>query len=336
LACGEESVYQAIDAEALVKLSPIGAPYGSDGARHPAFAFGIVHGLRLLGRLSELHLQAAEEVCRAWAVVNDSKAPPLPTPGRVEDRKEEMPYVLQDTSHFCILAKPPGWTVSVSHSTGAEEGHYSATQGHGKDTRRLQDWIMEKLGPKHPIALDASAAHGLLHRLDRETSGGILCAKSYLGSYMAQLQFEAGQLRKTYLCLCENHAPVTCPWFIELPLANSRGKSVVSDRGKYAKTEVVQVVHLQDSGGSCSLLKVVLHTGRLHQIRAHLASLGYPILGDEMYGGRPGWRVLLHASRLQLDVPSLATSLDAQAALPEDFQLALETMSPCNLKVPTL
>eukprot|EP00434_Breviolum_minutum_P006242 symbB.v1.2.005507.t1/scaffold310.1/size231343/12 len=133
--------------------------------------------------------------------------------------------------------------------------------------------------------------------LDRETSGGILCAKSYLGSYMAQLQFEAGQLRKTYLCLCENHAPVTCPWFIELPLANSRGKSVVSDRGKYAKTEVVQVVHLQDSGGSCSLLKVVLHTGRLHQIRAHLASLGYPILGDETYGGRPGWRVLLHASR---------------------------------------
>ncbi|CAL1159983.1 unnamed protein product [Cladocopium goreaui] len=155
--------------------------------------------------------------------------------------------------------------------------------------------------------------HGILQRSsleaqDRDTSGSILCAKSYLGFYMAQLQFEARQLRKTYLCICEKHAPSSCPWCIEKPLASQRGRAFVSDRGKTAKTEVVQVSHLHDeSGRPFSLLQVDLHTGRLHQIRAHLSSIGHPLLGDEMYGGKPWVRVMLHASRLKLDVPSLAT-----------------------------
>ncbi|CAK9008994.1 unnamed protein product [Durusdinium trenchii] len=167
---------------------------------------------------------------------------------------------------------------------------------------------------------------------DRGTSGLILCAKTYLGFYLSQLEFEARRLRKTYLCICEGHAP-TPPFLLEAPLATRGGRAFVSTRGKHAQTEVVEVSHLLDEVGQpCSLLEVRLHTGRLHQIRAHLSSIGHAIRGDASYGGTKGPRVLLHASRLQIDLRGLGSSIDVTAALPEDFSAALEAMVPCSQK----
>ncbi|CAK9008993.1 unnamed protein product [Durusdinium trenchii] len=305
------------------RLSP--RSYGSDGARHPTFAFGIVHAFRLLGRLSPSLFQAAEGVCRDWAARKDRGRPSrLGRPAAGETAPQ--PHLLHDEQHVCVLAKPAGWTVSVSHSSGSEPVVLRQAQ----KGPQLQNWIMEKM--ENPIAMDVSAAHGLLHRLDRGTSGLILCAKTYLGFYLSQLEFEARRLRKTYLCICEGHAP-TPPFLLEAPLATRGGRAFVSTRGKHAQTEVVEVSHLLDEVGQpCSLLEVRLHTGRLHQIRAHLSSIGHAIRGDASYGGTKGPRVLLHASRLQIDLRGLGSSIDVTAALPEDFSAALEAMVPCSQK----
>ncbi|CAL1159980.1 unnamed protein product [Cladocopium goreaui] len=76
-----------------------------------------------------------------------------------------MPFLLRDTPHLCVLWKPPGWTVSVSHSSVAEAHAADVPGVQGGRAPRLQDWIKKTLGVDHSIALDPSAAYGLLHRL---------------------------------------------------------------------------------------------------------------------------------------------------------------------------
>ncbi|CAK8997678.1 Hypothetical protein SCF082_LOCUS5298 [Durusdinium trenchii] len=156
LAPGNEALHQAMEEAALRTLSP--RSYGSDGARHPTFAFGIVHAFRLLGRLSPSLFQAAEGVCRDWAARKDRGRPSrLGRPAAGETAPQ--PHLLHDEQHVCVLAKPAGWTVSVSHSSGSEPVVLRQAQ----KGPQLQNWIMEKM--ENPIAMDVSAAHGLLHRL---------------------------------------------------------------------------------------------------------------------------------------------------------------------------
>lgn len=156
----------------------------------------------------------------------------------------------------------------------------------------------------------------LQHRLDRETSGLVLFTLSVPARLQAARQFEERKVEKGYLCrvgpLPPKHPQA---WVESSPLLERRGRVACHPEGKAAQTSfrVVQA----DSRGT--LLEATPKTGRKHQIRVHLATRGLPILGDELYGGRPGGRLLLHASWLSLQHPD-GSSRRLEAPLPADFK----------------
>jgi len=189
----------------------------------------------------------------------------------------------------------------------------------------LQDWVVGRLGPYHPIALDSSVAHGLLHRLDRDTSGLLLCAKNYQGYYSGQLQFETRNVRKSYVCLCHGFVH-SSRHLLEYPLRARGQHSDVDPRGRCATTEIVVVAHFaRDEGRGFSLTEIRLHTGRMHQIRAHLSHAGHALVGDNVYGDfpHPEWcrRTFLHAH--EVCMCTKGGTVEAACTLPLDLKRAL-------------
>ncbi|CAE8609219.1 unnamed protein product [Polarella glacialis] len=256
------------------------------------------------------------------------------------------PRILEAHGPLLVLWKPPGWTVAV----GAGPAHVQVRASE-LGQLRIEKWLQQKAGLGGcPILADAGHQHGLLHRLDRETSGLLCCAVTYRGYYQALLQFAARRVRKGYVCLCEGHVDLS-PRFIDAPLrtsavsgAASTGtllQSVVSLRGRPARTEVRQVAHLQASAQNglepipYSFVEVLLHTGRTHQIRAHLAHEGHPLAGDLAYGAAKQtsgpWipRVFLHASLLSLQTPSHGL-LSVSSPLPDDLHLVLQELTAAD------
>jgi len=252
--------------------------------------------------------------------------------------------VLAEQEHACVLWKPPQWSVAVSYSCHELAGPAQATQRQARislhraptkseDGPLLQDWIMQNFGGTFPIALDTSAAHGLIHRLDRETSGPIICAKTYTGFYKAKYSLMTGSMEKEYVCVCHGwfrkDLKMICASLRSIRNGNTLWSAVVTHGGKQAATEVVAVGHLIGPGASkFSIVQLRLHSGRLHQIRAHLSHFGCPLLGDEMYGEvvRPLWctRIFLHSHRLCVDVGD--GPMDTRIALPLDLSTMLQSM----------
>mmetsp|Transcript_59170 Transcript_59170/g.137780 ORF Transcript_59170/g.137780 Transcript_59170/m.137780 type:complete len:186 (+) Transcript_59170:383-940(+) len=169
-----------------------------------------------------------------------------------------------------------------------------------------------------------------MHRLDRETSGALLWARGYGSYYEARLQFISRRVRKVYLCLCHGW-PLPQHRFIEAPLEEERGRSAVSANGRPALTELSTVAHLQNAGGEVSLVRILLHTGRQHQIRAHLAADGHGLVGDVAYGGKTeDWcgRTALHASSVAL---LMGEGLcEATVPLAPDLASAVSTLQPLD------
>lgn len=212
-------------------------------------------------------------------------------------------------------------------------GQWSGSEDSSVPGRNIQDWVAENMGSACPVNMDFTAQHGLVHRLDRNTSGALLVAKTYRGYYMAQLRFVARRVRKEYLCLCHGFA-IEPHQYLEAPLRwmqqeDGAMRSVPGTcGGKSAKTEVLAVAHFVcPAGTGMSLVRVQLHTGRRHQIRAHLASTGHPLVGDRAYGGQVfPWcsRTFLHACRLGIDVGD--GPLDVSVQLPQDLVAALDLL----------
>lgn len=262
------------------------------------------------------------------------------------------PAVLLETKDVLVLVKPPGWTVTVgpgseddwSPEVSGIESAEEEDEGLGsRKVKPLQAWVYENLGKVLPIARDWAAQYGLVHRLDRDTSGLLLCAKSYLGYHMAHLQFAAGRVIKEYVCLCHGHMQKE-PRRIEIPLrvsgvrgAGFRVSTAEPGRGmRPASTEVLAVAHLighpYADDGQCgqhySLVHVRLHSGRLHQIRAHMSLQGHPLVGDPAYGApasKAPTRPFLHACHLVLDVGD--GLLDARCQLLSDHRAILSMLS---------
>ncbi len=138
----------------------------------------------------------------------------------------------------------------------------------------------------------------LLHRLDRETSGVLLLVKNEEFRTRAIKAFKNDEVYKEYSAWVEGH--ITDPQVIDKPILTEKrgGKaySKISKQGKPAITEITPEL----ISGKKTKLKIVIHHGRTHQIRTHLRSINYPIIGDEQYGGRPSKRVMLHARVIEL------------------------------------
>ena len=151
-------------------------------------------------------------------------------------------------------------------------------------------------------------------------SGGIFFSKRSALNTKITRQFELKRIRKRYLALAEGD--IGEHQIIDAPLARIGPISFgVRDGGKRAVTELTPL------GGSPrgSLLDVTLHTGRTHHIRAHLAAIGHPLVGDWLYGERNEARPMLHAAQLDMTHPLTNAQLSVSAPLPDDFQQACAT-----------
>ena len=157
---------------------------------------------------------------------------------------------------------------------------------------------------------------GIMHRLDRTTSGVIVFTKTRSVNKEVSEVFQSHILTKQYLAVVEaprNRHPelVSGSTFnVEMYMNRITGKSqqgkwgeVPESRGgQYSKTDFRVLKKITVEGRPCLLIECNLHTGRTHQIRVHLASRGLPILGDELYGGHPAKRLYLHAARLSFTI----------------------------------
>ena len=140
---------------------------------------------------------------------------------------------------------------------------------------------------------------GLVHRLDRETSGVLVFAKTREATTKLAEEFREGRAKKRYLAVVKPGVPAEAT--IELPLSRDpsrpgRWRASKKHHGVPALT-VMKRLSQSDEGDVVELLP---QTGRTHQLRAHLAGIGHPIVGDKLYGGGPGPRCLLHAERLEI------------------------------------
>ena len=165
---------------------------------------------------------------------------------------------------------------------------------------------------------------GIVHRLDKDTSGLMMAAKTETAHHNLSQQIKERRVEKGYLALVEG-APESDSGVIEAPIGRDprrRTRMAVTAGGRESRTGY----RLLERAGRYSLLELQLHTGRTHQARVHLAWLGHPLLGDAVYGKRSPLlpRHFLHAHRLAFAHPATGEPLEFRSPLPDDLQAALE------------
>lgn len=166
---------------------------------------------------------------------------------------------------------------------------------------------------------------GIVHRLDKETTGVIVVAKTDQAHRALADQFATRTLKKEYVALVAG-VPELLSGTIDRAIARHpihRHRMTVGEGGRPARTDWEQV---EAFGDVAALVRCRIFTGRTHQIRVHLKSLGHPLLGDPLYGWKPDprlavqpGRVMLHAEHLVLTHPASGKELDLRAPLPKDF-----------------
>jgi 23S rRNA pseudouridine1911/1915/1917 synthase len=254
---------------------------------------------------------------------------PPARPYHLEPEAVRFALIHEDPS-LIILNKPPGLVVHPS------PGHLTGTLVHGLLTHcRDLSGIGGILRP------------GIVHRLDKDTSGLLVVAKTDKAHSLLSAQFKAGAVKKRYLALVHGITRSKAGK-IDLPIARHpirrKEMAVVQEGGKKALTLWKKI---EDLGGRFSLLSVMPKTGRTHQIRVHLSSIGHPIVGDTVYGfKRQGWkkhlflkngrelgveRQMLHAETLGFVHPESGEYREYRAPLPEDMTGMMERLKSLDL-----
>jgi 23S rRNA pseudouridine1911/1915/1917 synthase len=169
---------------------------------------------------------------------------------------------------------------------------------------------------------------GVVHRLDKDTSGLMVVAKTIEAMTALTRAIAARDVQREYAALAHGVLPAA-PFSIDAPIGRdpvSRVRMAVLASGKAARTDVARVA----ADGKFSAVLCRLHSGRTHQIRVHLASRGHPLLADALYGGAPTLgmtRQALHAARLGFDHPASGKALRFESALPADLQAAWQQVA---------
>lgn len=219
-------------------------------------------------------------------------------------RAEALPLqIVFEDAHLLVLDKAAGMVVHPA------AGNWSGT-------------LMNGLLAHHAGAAALPRA-GIVHRLDKDTSGLMVVGKTLEAVTALSRMIAAREVHREYLALAQGH--VADELFIDAPLRRdpvSRVKMAVLTGGKPARTDVYCLGRVDVQGRRYSALHCVLHSGRTHQIRVHLASRGHPLVADGLYGGSPALglqRQALHAARLSLRHPITGADLRFDARPPQDL-----------------
>lgn len=217
--------------------------------------------------------------------------------GEIEDI--ELPIVFQNDD-VIVINKPAG---VISHARGRYWNEPS-----------VASFIRQITGQ------DGERA-GIVHRLDRATSGIMVCAKNQSAMAYLQKQFADRKVIKRYVAIIEGHMKPSKA-IIDMPIErNPKAPSTfrVGPNGKTAQTEY----SVLKSSNNYEMLELIPKTGRTHQLRVHLKQSGHPIVGDSLYGGIEKPRLYLHAHTIELNLPGDKITVFT-APVPEEFNLLLE------------
>ena len=242
----------------------------------------------------------------------------IPAPEPTDIIPEDIPLdIVFENDDIIVVNKAAGMVVHPA------AGHASGTLMHAAVAHAPE--IQGVGGEQRP---------GLVHRLDKDTSGLILLAKNDKAQKSLQRQFEQRSVEKTYLALVDGHPP-TPTGRVEAPIGRDprdRKRMAVVTEG--SGREAFSEFRVRESFAKHALLEVDLLTGRTHQIRVHLAFLGTPVVGDTIYGRRipslPLERQFLHAWRLAFKLPGERRARSFEAPLPEDLQAPLDDLRGKN------
>jgi 23S rRNA pseudouridine1911/1915/1917 synthase len=174
---------------------------------------------------------------------------------------------------------------------------------------------------KYVKGMDGSRA-GIVHRLDRATSGVIICAKNSEALSWLQKQFSQRKTKKTYVAVVQGSMREQ-EAVIDMPIERNPKAPSTFRVGPNGKTASTHYRVLQTTNG-LSMLELKPTTGRTHQLRVHLSQLGHPIVGDTLYGGKNADRLYLHAQQLELTLPNKERKV-FESKLPEEFMSKMNT-----------
>jgi 23S rRNA pseudouridine1911/1915/1917 synthase len=217
--------------------------------------------------------------------------------------------ILYEDADLMVVDKPAGLTVHPA------PGHYSHT---------LVNAILAHLPD---IETGGTQRPGIVHRLDKDTSGLIIVAKNSPAHMKLADQFKNRSITKVYQALVQGHLTPE-KGIIEAGIGRDprdRKRMAVVTRGREARTEYQVIQYI----ANYTLLEVRPRTGRTHQIRVHLAAIGFPVVGDATYGAKSSYlsRQFLHACKLGFSLPSTGEYREFTAELPADLSQALKGLA---------
>lgn len=238
----------------------------------------------------------------------------------------KVPKIVYQDESFLVINKPAGLVVNRAQTVRG---------------LTLQDWLEKKIRFSESTNDDFLKRSGLVHRLDKATSGLILAAKTAEAFTHLQGQFKKRQVKKKYLALVHGHIKPE-EGTIDFPISRNpfkRQKFGVFLSGRKAQTKYRVLKYLVKEKGSkdkYSYLSLFPKSGRTHQLRVHLKHLYHPIVADSFYGGRKTYRVdktwcprlFLHASKLSFQHPDTGQKVKYNLPLPPELKQVLKKLVP--------
>jgi 23S rRNA pseudouridine1911/1915/1917 synthase len=225
--------------------------------------------------------------------------------------------IFEDDSLF-VIEKPSGWIVNEASTT--------------KDQPVLQTWLRTF---NYPLANNEVFRHGIVHRLDKETSGVLLVAKTEDAFTKLQAEFKAREVQKTYVALV--HGRIDESGEIDAPLGRlpwRRDRFGIVAGGRTSLTMYTPLQFFPGNNAGHTLVEFHPKTGRTHQIRVHCKYIGHAIVADEFYAGRKTarndrkWcpRLFLHAASIKFTHPVTGKEVEFKSELSEDLKSVLEKL----------
>lgn len=256
-----------------------------------------------------------------------------------------LPKIVFEDEDSLVLDKPAGMTVNKSDTTKGERTLQDFVEAHlklPKAAPKIFDSNFKNLDYGTQAELDFVYRSGIVHRLDKETSGIILVAKTVSAFINLQSQFKERKVSKTYVALAHGRIkPETGEINIavgRLPWNRKRFGVLSGGRESVTKYRVLSIKYLLSGKTKepLSLVELSPKTGRTHQIRVHLQYIKHPIFADPLYAGRKTGRndrkllprIFLHASKISFYHPVTNKLLAFESPLPDELQIFLLSLSP--------